>query len=45
MYVVGLKKNFVSVSMLEEHGYNLIFHKGKDFLYQIASRQVKQIRV
>jgi len=29
MYVPGLKKNLVLVAMLEDHGYNVIFRKGK----------------
>ena len=37
MYVLGLKKNLVSVSMLEDHGYDVIFSKGKSFLRHIAS--------
>jgi hypothetical protein len=45
MYVPGLKKNLVSVAMLEDHGYDVIFSKGKAFLHHIASGQVKQIRV
>ena len=36
MYVRGLKKNLVSVAMLEECGYDVIFSKGKDFLRHIA---------
>ena len=45
MYVLGLKKNLVSVAMLEDHGYDVIFNKGKAFLHHIASGKVKQIRV
>ena len=37
MYVPGLKKNMVSVSILEDSGYNVIFSKGKAFLHHIAS--------
>jgi len=40
-----LKKNLVSVAMLKDCGYDVIFSKGKDFLHHIASRQVKWIRV
>eukprot|EP00253_Pinus_taeda_P030066 PITA_30066 len=36
MYVPGLKKNLVSVAMLEDKGYNVIFIKGKAFLRHIA---------
>lgn len=32
MYVMSLKKNLVSISMLEDHNYDVIFSKGKDFL-------------
>ena len=45
MYVPGLKKNLVSIAMLEDHGYDVIFSKGKAFLRHIASGQVKWIRV
>ena len=38
MYVPGLKKNLVSVAMLEDHGYNVIFSKGKAFLRHITTR-------
>ena len=45
MYVLGLKKNLVSVAMLEDHGYAMTFNKGKNFLRHIAFGQVKQIGV
>ena len=45
VYAPGLKKNLVSVSMLEEHGYDVIFSKGKDFLCHIVLGQVKRIEV
>lgn len=45
MYVSGLKKNLVSCVMLVDHGYDVIFSKGKTFLCHIASGQVKQIGV
>jgi len=45
MYVPCLNKNLVSVAMVEDRGYDVIFSKGKDFLRHIASRQVKQIKV
>eukprot|EP00253_Pinus_taeda_P028384 PITA_28384 len=32
MYVLGMKKNLVSISMLEDRGYDVIFSKGKEFL-------------
>ena len=36
MYVLGLKKNLVSVVMLEDKGYDVVFSKGKAFLRHIA---------
>ena len=36
MYVLGMKKNLVSISMLEDCGYDVIFRKGKVFLHHIA---------
>jgi hypothetical protein len=32
MHVPGLKKNLVSVAMLEYRGYDVVFSGGKDFL-------------
>ena len=37
MYVSGLKSNVVLAAMLEDHGYNEKFSKGKAFLCHIAS--------
>ena len=45
MYVLGLKKNLVSVSMLENRCYDVIFLKGKAFLRHIAIVQVKKIGI
>ena len=45
MYVLGLKNNLVSISMLENYGYDVIFRKGKAFLRHIASGQEKWIEV
>ena len=42
-YMPRLKKNLLSVAMLEEKGYNVVFIKGKFFLRHITMRQVKQI--
>ena len=36
-YVPGLKKNLVSVTMLEEKGYDDVFNKGKAFLRHITT--------
>eukprot|EP00253_Pinus_taeda_P003291 PITA_03291 len=43
MYVPGLKKNMVSVAMLEDKGYDVVFSKGKAFLRHIAMGQTKRI--
>ena len=45
MYVPGMKKNLVSVAMLEDRGYDVIFSKGKVFLRHIAMGQVKKIGI
>jgi len=37
-YVFGLKKNLVSVTMLEGKGYNVVFSKGKVLLRHITTR-------
>ena len=36
-YVPGLKKNLVSVAMLEDKGYDVVFSKGKVFLRYIGT--------
>ena len=45
MYVPGLKRNLVSVAMLEDRGYDVIFSEGKAFLRHKAIGQVKNIGV
>jgi len=35
-YVPDLKKNLVSVAMLEDKGYDVVFSKGKEFLRHIG---------
>jgi len=42
-YVLGLRKNLVSIAMLEDKGYDVVFSKGKVFLRHVTTRQVKQI--
>jgi hypothetical protein len=32
MHVPGLKKNLVSVAMLEDRGYDVVFSDGKAFM-------------
>ena len=45
MYVSGLKKNLVSVTMLEDKGYDVLFYKGKAFLRHIDTDQTKRIGI
>lgn len=45
MFVLILKNNLVSVAILEDHGYDVTFRKGKELLRHIAMGQVKQIEV
>ena len=45
MFVPGLKNNFVLVAMLGDHGYGVIYRKGKGFLHHKAMGQVKKIWV
>lgn len=45
MFVLGLKKNLISVEFLEDHDYDVISNKGKAFLRHLPTRQVKHIRV
>ena len=42
-YVPGLKRKLVSIVMLEDRGYDVVFREGKVFLRHIITRQVKQI--
>jgi len=44
-YVPGLKKNLVSVAMLEDKGYDVVFSKGKAFLRHIGTGQTKRIGI
>ena len=37
-YVPGLKRNLVSIVMLEDRGYDVVFSKGKVFLRHIITR-------
>eukprot|EP00253_Pinus_taeda_P029923 PITA_29923 len=45
IYAPGMKKNLVSISMLEDRGYDVTFSKGKAFLRHIATDQVKKIGI
>eukprot|EP00253_Pinus_taeda_P028568 PITA_28568 len=44
-YVPGLKNNLVSVAMLEDKGYDVVFSKGKAFLRHITTGQTKRIGI
>ena len=44
-YVPSLKKNLVSIAMLEDKGYDVVFSKGKVFLRHIGAGQTKRIGV
>ena len=44
-YVPGLKKNLVSIVMLEDKGYDVVFNKGNAFLRHIATGQTKRIGI
>eukprot|EP00253_Pinus_taeda_P010992 PITA_10992 len=37
-YVPGMKRNLVSIAMLEDRGYDVVFSKGKVFLRHIITR-------
>ena len=45
MHVPGLKKNLVSVAMLEDRGYDVVFSEGKAFLRHKTMGQTKKIGV
>ena len=40
-YVPGLKKNLVSITMLEDKGYDVVFSKGRVFLRHISTGHTK----
>jgi hypothetical protein len=45
MHVLGLKKNLVSVAMLEDRGYDVVFSSGKAYLRHKEIGQVKKIGI
>ena len=45
MHVPGLKKNLVSVAMLEDRGYDVVFSDGKAFLRHKTIGQTKRIGI
>ena len=44
-YVPSLKKNLVSVAILEDKGYDVVCSKGKVFLRHIGTGQTKRIGI
>lgn len=44
-YVLGLKKNLVSVAMLEDKGYDVVFSQGNVFLRYIGTGQTNRIGI
>ena len=45
MHIPGLKKKLVSVAMLEDRGYDVVFNDGKAFLRHKTMGQVKKIGI
>jgi len=45
MHVPGLKKNLISVAMLEDKGYDVVFSKGKAFLRHKTTGQTRRIGI
>ena len=45
MHVLGLKKNWISVEMLEDKGYDVVFSEGKAFLRSKANGETRRIGV
>ena len=45
MYVPGMKKNLVSVTMLEDRGYDVVFSDGKVFMRHKTIGQSKRIGI
>ena len=45
MHVPGLKKNLVSVAMLKDRGYDVVFSERKYFLQHKTTGQAKRIGI
>jgi hypothetical protein len=45
MHVPGLKKNLISVAVLEDKGYEIVFNNGKSFLQHKTMGQLKRIGI
>ena len=45
MHVPRLKNNLISMAMLEDKGYDVVFSKGKDFLRSKTTGETRKIGV
>ena len=45
MHILDMKKNLVSVAMLEDRGYDIVFSDGKTFLRHKTMGQAKRIGI
>ena len=45
LHVPGLKKNLISVAMLEDKRYDVVFSEGKAFLHSKATGETRRIGV
>jgi len=45
MHVLGLRKNLISVAMLEDKGYDVVFSEGKAFLRSKTTGETRKIGV
>ena len=45
MHVPGLKKNLISMAMLEDKGYDVVFSEGKAFLRSKVTGETRRIGV
>lgn len=43
MFVCRLRKNLISIEVLEDKGYHVIFSKGKSFIKHVATKKLKNI--
>ena len=43
VHVLGLKKNLISVAMLEDRGYDVVFSEGKFFLRHKGTGKAKKV--
>ena len=45
LHVPGLMKNLISVAMLEDKGYDVVFSEGKSFLHSKTTGETRKIGV